>query len=152
MKGYIRNKMPVWRHAFKRNIGPNYKIELDELYKQYGVKHDIPEGKPFINWLKTVKIKDLNEWEIFYEDVVEEKSIDKKIEKNQSENTVPVTKKEKTIEDVINMSVRDARSELKKINNLKLLKYSYSQARQLANKDTLCRMLNKRIKELELTK
>jgi len=65
---------------------------------------------------------------------------------------VPFVKKEIKPEDIINMTVRESREDLKKITDLDLLKYAYNSARQLAGKDTLCNALRKRIRELEITR
>ena len=44
-------------HIMKRIILPGGKVPLEELYQEYGEKHNISEKK-FISWLKKVKIKD----------------------------------------------------------------------------------------------
>ena len=62
MEGYVRNKSSVWRHAMKRSVGPGHKIALDELFEQYGGKHDLEEGQPFIEWLRQVKLRDNAVW------------------------------------------------------------------------------------------
>ena len=161
MNGYIRNKSGVWRHAMKRSIGPNHKISLDELYEEYGKKHDLKAGEQFAEWLRQVKLRDSSVWEVVY------KPDDKKTKKASAKEEVapeekpveevvsmvaPHVKKPLEVSDITGMSVRTARDELKKITDINLLKYSYQEARQLADKDTLCRMLNKRIKELEITR
>jgi len=172
MNGYVRNATPMWRHAMKRSVGPNEKIPLLELYEQYGIKHSIQEGEPFINWLREVKLKDASVWEIKYaddsDDVVEateeteskEKKVKpkKKPTKNESRHMLKkdspsnafVADNTGTVEEITNLSVRDARERLPRLLDIKVLKYSLHQASQLANKDTLCRMLRKRIQELDL--
>jgi len=169
MNGYIRNKSGVWRHAMKRSIGPNHKISLDELYEDYGKKHDLKTGEQFAEWLRQVKLRDSSVWEVVYkpelknvkkttkeklvkEKLVEEEKSEKKSTEESTSMMTPYVKKPLEISDITNMSVRTARDELKKITDINLLKYSYQEARQLADKDTLCRMLNKRIKELEITR
>jgi hypothetical protein len=153
MQGYIMNKSSVWRHAMKRSIGPGEKIELDDLYEQYGKKHNLKKGKPFVEWLRQIKLRDNVVWEVSYADEkkeeipIKEEKIDKK-----KELVTPHVKKPLEVVDVVTMSVRKAREELKKITDIDLLKYAHREARQLANKDTLCIMLRKRIQELELTR
>lgn len=154
MNGYVRNKTSVWRHALKRSVGPNQKIGLDELYEQYGVKHDLEAGDQFVNWLRQVKLRDTSIWEIVYNNQLTDGSgeeVEKKEEK-KADVVSPHVKKERTVDEIANMPVRTAREDLKKITDIKLLKYAYESARQLANKDTLCRMLRKRIQELEITR
>ena len=66
--------------------------------------------------------------------------------------TSPILKKEMDVSDITSMSVRTARVELKKITDLKLMKYALSEANNMANKDTLVRMIRKRVQELEITR
>ncbi len=171
MKGYVKNKTAVWRHAMKRTIGPGHEVALDDLFVQYGEKHGLEEGKSFVDWLRSVKLRDTSIWEISFTDeavpvevpqVVEEvkKIVKSKPKRNQalaqdvssSNMVVPFVKKEIKPEDIINMTVRESREDLKKITDLDLLKYAYNSARQLAGKDTLCNALRKRIRELEITR
>ena len=155
MNGYIKNKTSLWRHAMKREIGPGKIVGLDDLYEQYGKKHDLKKGKPFVEWLKEIKLKDTNVWQVVY-NITEDKTVDKDDKPDKfdaaSELVVPYVKKEGTVDEITNLSVREAREELPKMTDLKLLKYALQTANQLANKDTLCRMIRKRVNELELTK
>ena len=66
MEGYIQNKSSMWRHALKRSIAPGEKIPLDDLYEQYGIKHDIANDKSFVDWLRQVKLRNEEIWEIRY--------------------------------------------------------------------------------------
>ena len=154
MNGYVKNKSMTWRHAMKRSVGPGHQIPLDELFEQYGPKHDLKEGEPFVEWLRNVKLKDTTTWEVIYKDGVEkDEKVEKATKKKQaSEMVVPLVKKETEVADVVGMSVRTARVDLKKITDINLLKYALGEANQLANKDTLVRMLRKRIQELEITR
>ena len=127
MKGYVKNKSPLWRHTMKRNIGPGGTVDLDELYQQYGEKHDIPEGPEFVEWLKHIKLKDTSIWEI---NLVEGRDSgvckDEKNDKDVHESEVgPLVKEDLTIEEVIGWSVRRAREKLPRLHgnrNLQLLK------------------------------
>jgi hypothetical protein len=161
MNGYVLNKSTSWRHAMKRSIGPGHKVPLDELYNQYGEKHALEKGAVFVEWLRQIKLKDSNIWDIVYKDEASDKKIEVVKDKKADELTSPpMVKKELSVadvvgmeaDDVIGMSVRKARTDLKKITDIKLLRYAYNEARQLANKDTLCIMLKRRIQELELTR
>jgi len=151
MNGYIKNKTPVWRHAMKRQIGPGATVSLDELYAQYGEKHGLEEGEPFVAWIRNIKLIDKDTWQIVYGEESSETE-PKEVEKEVAEMVVPYVKKEMEVDEVINFSVRAAREKLPKITNLNLLKYALKSANQLANKDTLCRMLRKRVGELELSR
>jgi len=138
----------------KRTIGPGHQVPLDELFEQYGEKHDLKEGEPFVGWLRDIKLKDKSIWEVIFTDGVE-KDVQKEdtIKKRQKNDlVVPPVKKDIEVSDVVNMSVRRAREDLKKMTDINLLKYALGEANQLANKDTLVRMLRKRISELEITR
>jgi hypothetical protein len=158
MNGYVRNKSNVWLHAMKRSIGPGLKVPLDELFEQYGKKHGLPEGKPFADWLRSVKLPDSQVWEVVYSEAkeapAEEKSAPKAETKadQAAQMTVPFVKSKMVPADIVNMSVRDARQTLKKITDIDLLKYAYNETRQLANKDTMSILLRRRIQELEITR
>jgi hypothetical protein len=152
MKGYVMNASPVWAHAMKRSIGPGAKIPLDELYEQYGVKHNIKEGGDFVAWLRNVKLKDVDKWKVVFED--ENIKIDSAelphTVKNKPENVAPMVKTTAEVSDIVELSVRNAREKLPKINDLKLLKFALQEANQLAGKDSLCKLIRKRIQELQI--
>ena len=154
MNGYAKNKTMTWRHAMKRSVGPGHEIPLDELFEQYGSKHDLEEGSPFVEWLRNVKLKDRSVWEVVFIDGTEKDLQAEKVveEKQKRDLVVPLVKKEMEVAEVVGMSVRKARSDLKKLTDINLLKYALTEANQLANKDTLVRMLRKRISELEITR
>lgn len=155
MKGYVLNVSHMWTHAMKRSIGPGAKIPLDELYEQYGVKHSIEEGQDFIEWLRNIKLRDTKKWKI----VLEEDTVESKESKTTPESTnrnidltTPMVKTGTTVADVVDLSVRKAREKLPKINDLKLLKYALQEANKLAGKDSLCKIIRKRIKELQIAR
>ena len=154
MNGYVRNKTLTWRHAMKRSVGPGHQIPLDELFEQYGEKHDLKEGEPFVGWLRDIKLKDRSAWEVvFIDDTKKDEQIEEVVKaKQKNDLVVPLVKKEMEVADIVGMSVRKARDGLKKITNVNLLKYAFKEANQLANKDTLCIMLRRRISELEITR
>jgi hypothetical protein len=155
MKGYIENVSPGWKHALKRSVGPGNRITLKDLYEQYGKKHDLKAGNEFVEWLKSIKLKDENVWKIVYE------SSSKKLKSETKESSaakkqktvgvtppVPTTKME--ISDIVALSVRKAREVVPEITDIRLLKYAKQEANQRAGKDSLCNILRKRIQELEL--
>jgi len=154
MNGYVKNKTLTWRHAMKRSVGPGHRIPLDELFEQYGEKHDLKEGEPFVEWLSNIKLKDRGVWEVIFVDGAEkDEQVEEDIKARQKNDLiVPLVKKEMEVSDVVGMSVRKARDGLKKITDINLLKYAFKEANQLANKDTLCIMLRRRIQELEITR
>jgi len=155
MNGYVVNTASMWMHAMKRAVGPGAKIPLDELYDQYGKKHELKRGKEFVEWLRNVKLRDNDNWDIVLEgkEVKDDKKEDKKYETdNIVERRLDINKidpKKMDISEVVSLSVRQAREVVPKILDLKLLKYSLKEATPRSGKDSLCRILRKRITELE---
>jgi len=161
MNGYVKNKLNYWAHAMKKSIAPGERIPLDTLYEQYGKKHDLAEGEEFVNWLREVKLRNEDKWEIVLEaegKVVEEPKEEEKPREElkgpqETEDEEEQGKiKDMTVRDVATLSVRKARETLPRIMDLNLLKYALKEANQLAGKDTLCRMLRKRIDELQISR
>lgn len=159
MEGYVINKSPMWRHAMKRAIGPGHKIRLDELFEQYGEKHGLEDGQQFVDWLKQIKLRDTAVWEVVYGEGVDNETVEvvdkpsgEKVNDPNNVLTSPILKKDLEVSDITSMSVRKARSDLKKITDIKLLKYALNAVKQMSNKDTLFRMLRKRVSELEITR
>lgn len=155
MNGYVVNISTMHMHVMKRSVRPGQKIPLADLYKQYGKKHDIAEGEDFIGWLKAVKLKDTTKWGVVLADEVSEVKKDKVAEiedvpKSVSDHVAPPVTVKMEVRDVVMLSVRKAREVLPTITDLKLLKYAFQEANQLAGKDSLCNIMRKRIKDLEL--
>ena len=152
MNGYVMNISTMWMHVMKRSVAPGKKIPLSELYEQYGKKHDIKEGNDFVAWLKTVKLRNTQVWKIVYGEELEEIAEDvvSDIQVMEEDKTPLQAIKKMTVQDVVELSVRKGREALPKITDLKLLKYAFQEANQLAGKDSLCNIIRKRIKDLEL--
>ena len=157
MDGYIMNVSANWIHAMKRSVGPGAKISLQELYDQYGVKHDLAEGQPFTDWLQAVKLRGSKKWKLVLNNdpnvkvdkAAEEAEIRKK--EVRSDSVTPPVATKMGVEDVVNLSVRRAREVLPTMMDSQLLKYALREANQLAGKDSLCKLLRKRIQELSLS-
>lgn len=168
MIGYVQNITSVWAHAMKRAIRPGGKIDLDELYEQYGTKHAIEEGKPFVEWLKSIKLRDPNRWKIVYDDgtrvipeVITEanntvegvvKEEESRINNRKTDHVTPIVPKGMSVSDLVGLPVRKARDMMPQLTDVKLLQYALQQASSLANKDSLCRVLRKRITELKIAR
>lgn len=69
MNGFVKSRRPVGVYCMKRHINPGQKVDLNVLYEQYGVVHDIPSGPEFVRWLRTVKLKRRDIWEIMYDNM-----------------------------------------------------------------------------------
>lgn len=153
MDGYVMNISNIWTHAMKRSIGPGAKVKLDELYEQYGVKHGLSEGQEFVEWLGTVKLKDKNKWKIVLGDEKNENKVSTNtIEKPTERIQTPMVKSSMEVSDIVEFSVRQAREEIPKITDLTLLRYAIQEARQRAHKDSLCKIIQKRIRELQIAR
>lgn len=158
MNGYVKNKTHNWVHAMKRVIGPGIKISLSELYEQYGKKHGIHEGEPFVQWLREVKLKDREKWEIILineDDNSKNEPVVEEIEDTVAsvrDNVPPLVPKKIEVGEIVELSVRKARDLMPKITDLNLLKYSLQEASPRAGKDSLCNVLRKRIKELQIAR
>ena len=162
MKGYVINSTNTWMHAMKRSVGPGAKVPLSELFEQYGVKHNLSDGKEFIDWLRDTKLKGKDNWRIVVEDdtastvttevAPEAKPAVTRNKKPVVDNVAPMVKSKMEVKDLVEMSVRQARDILPKITDLNLLKYAFQEANQRAGKDSLCRIIRKRIKELQISR
>jgi hypothetical protein len=154
MDGYVMNVSSGWAHAMKRAVGPGAKVPINELYEQYGIKHGISEGEDFVKWLRSVKLRDTNRWKIVCDAVgsaVVESKGEVEIEKKKGHDMVtPMVKTKMEVKDIVELSVRDGRQVLPTITDLNLLKYALQEANQLSGKDSLCIIIRKRIKELQL--
>ena len=160
MKGYVINKASSWSHVMKRSVQPGEKIQLDELYLQYGKKYSLKEGIEFVNWVRDVKLRNDSRWGIIFDEevvnaekVVLSRPVDNK--PLPSNFDIPTTRPAMRIEDlkvteVVGWSVRKAREMLKDVKDVKLLNYALKDAAQRPQKEVLCRMLKKRIQELSL--
>lgn len=159
MEGFVKNKSADWAYAMKRSIRPGGEVPLSELYAQYGEKHGIESGEPFIDWLLNIKLKGKDQWKIIY-DFGENAPPSEECQKEPEISAVMTAAdkikmrafKELTTDEVANLSVRKAREALPNIMDLQLLKYALAEARQLQDKDSLCRILDRRIKELEIAR
>lgn len=147
MNGYVINKSPLWAHAMKREIRPNGKIDINDLYEQYGEKHNLAEGDEFINWLKNVKLKG-GRWSIILDDTPNA-GVDKSEKSTENSNVTPIVKDKMEIEDIVNLTVRKAREVIPEMSDLKTLRIALRDASKMANRDSLCRILRKRVQELE---
>lgn len=155
MKGYVQNKSTSWTHAMKRSVRPGEKISLDVLYRQYGEKHGLSKGSDFVEWLRSIKLRDAEKWIINFED---ERVVTKKPKEvvnpihKATKDSISLPIKELEVKDIVGLSVRKSREVVPQITDLKLLKYAIQEANQLSGKDSLCRILRKRVMELNIAR
>lgn len=158
MEGYVKNISSDWAYAMKRSVKPGGEIPLTELFEQYGKKYDMKPDDDFIDWLYNVKLKNSNRWKIVYDFSNKKNKADFNTDRedpagsSDKSHVSPIVSKKMGVDDVVNLSVRKAREVLPKINDLTLLKYSLAEANQLSDKDSLCKVLRKRIKELQIAR
>lgn len=161
MEGYVKNVSRNWAYAMKRSVRPGGEIPLTELFEQYGKVHGMQPNEEFIDWLTNVKLKDKENWKIVYDfkqnseskESIAKTTVEEVQEsKDKPDYTTPMVKQKLEVADIVNLSVRKAREALPNIMDLNLLKYSLSEAKQLSDKDSLCRILHKRIQELQMSR
>jgi hypothetical protein len=172
MKGYIKNITGRPLYALKRHILPGKNIDIATLYIEYGEKHGIEKGQPFVDWLRNVKLPSEQMWEIQY-DGMDEPKLDeenkvtvvaqitqvedgadtsvKLSNLEKVESGTPFIKKEWEIAEIVDLTVKKAREEIPKIRNKRLLSHALNVATQTPNKETICRILEKRIDELKIS-
>ena len=151
MKGYIQSRMTSYMHIFKMSVRPGEKVPLDTLYAMYGKKHKIKE-KDFVVWVKDVKLKgQADNWTVVETDagyIAESTPAPKKEFNTNTKGEVVANKM--SVEDVVGLPVRKAREIIPSIMDAKLLKYALVEARPRPNKESLIRIIEKRINELSL--
>jgi hypothetical protein len=120
-----------------------------------------------------VKLPNKQVWEILYDDSLkeenkvtvtaqimqvvdgDEKESEEKKEglsnEEKAKSARPHVKNEWEVEDIVALTVSKAREEIPKIRNKKLLSWALNVARQTPNKETVCRILEKRIDELKVS-
>jgi len=161
IEGYVKNMTHLWAHVMKRAVGPGAKIFLQDIYDQYGKKHNLRSKKEFLKWLQDVKLRDKDKWQIFENNgksldevsITTESKDDIKVKSNKShgDNVTPVVEKDIEISDIVGLSVRKAREIIPTIMDIQLLTYAEKEAKQLTGKDSLCIILRKRIQELNVS-
>jgi hypothetical protein len=149
MDGYIKSKKTSWVHIFKMSVRPGGTIPLADLYNLYGKRYNIAE-KDFVTWLKDVKLKgSIDDWLIIEETLTDTlKEIPNVSEEKEKSLTVPINKM--TIHDLMDLPVRKAREVIPGIMDIKLLKFALRELKPLPNKESICRIIDKRIMELSI--
>lgn len=154
MNGFVKNISHEWAYAMKRAVKPGGEITLDELYEQYGRKYGMLPDDEFVQWLTDTKLRATNKWKILFS-LNEEEDLGGGAEEHKISSkamSVPMVTKNLKVEDIVTLTVRKARIVLPKVMDLNLLKYALNEVNQLSNKDYLCRMLQKRISELQISR
>lgn len=152
MQGYIKSKKPGWQHIFKMGVKPGGKVPLEDLYNMYGKKYNIQE-EDFVDWLKSVKLRGkLEDWIVVAEEDAEPTGdpvvLNKTTEHYETNGAGDVVLSKMSVQDIMGLSVRKARDIIPTVQDVKLLKFALRECRPLPNKESLCRILDKRIMEL----
>ena len=153
MNGFVKNITHEWAYAMKRAVKPGGEIPLDELYEQYGRKYDMLPDDKFVAWLSDTKLKGSNKWKVLFS-LNDDEDLGGGLDENKVgvNAAVPMVTKSLKVEDIVTLTVRRARVVLPKVMDLNLLKYALNEVNQLSNKEYLCRMLQKRIGELQISR
>ena len=153
MNGFVKNVSHEWAYAMKRAVKPGGEIPLDELYEQYGRKYCMQPNDEFVKWLTGTKLRGNPHWKVVFSvDEAVSLATPKEEIVNNTDVAMPMATKNLNIEDIVTLTVRKARIVIPKVNDLNLLKYALNEVNQLSNKDNLCRLLQKRIKELQISR
>ena len=149
MDGYIKSKKTSWIHIFKMSVRPGGVVPLSDLYNLYGKKHNIEE-KDFVKWLKEVKLRgSVDDWLVVEETLSDvPKEVNNITESKDDSLNVPINKM--SIHDIMGLSVRKAREIIPGVMDVKLLKFALRELKPLPNKESLCRIIDKRIMELNI--
>lgn len=149
MDGYIKSKKTSWVHIFKMSVRPGGTVPLADLYNLYGKKHNIDE-KDFVKWLREVKLRgSADDW-LIVEETLSEKSKELQNVAQATDTSLSVPINKMTIHDIMGLSVRKAREIIPGIMDIKLLKFALRELKPLPNKESLCRVIDKRVMELNM--
>jgi hypothetical protein len=123
------------------------RAQLDEMKKSSPLEHEF-----FIDWLKNVKLKgNFDDWLIVEEeDLSDVTSVEVEATPNSYEinNKGDIVLSKLSVKEVMDLPVRKAREVIPAIQDVKLLKFALRECSPLPGKESLCRILNKRILEL----
>ena len=148
LDGYLKSKSKGWRHIFKMSVKPGGEILLKDLFNSYGKKHNIEE-KDFIKWLVDVKLSgQMDDWLLVEEPLLLEPEIEVKNTSEPIINPVDTPVNKLTVSDVVGLSVRQAREIVPRIQDGKLLKFALIELNPLPGKESLSRILRKRLNEI----
>jgi len=176
VKGFVVNNTGRSKHIFKRTVYPGQKVELDYIYKLVGSK--VPEGDKFVDWLDTYLPKG---WEIdaqaaemaatdtndmkFRETITAvpvvapaTKSTENAMMREQAvtgpskEYMTPKAIGNMTAKDIYELQLKDnPKRILKNINSIHKLRRALTLCKQDNRKETLQRLIQGRIRELNVT-
>jgi len=150
MEGCVKNVGPSWIYIFKQGIPQGATISLDELYGVYGEKNNLDEGQDFIDWLNNVKLKGKSSLVIELPSTKHKvKTVTKKEQAAADKAAEDAYEELSDIDKIVMMTVVKAKDKIPHITDKKQLKYALQVAKQKPNKDTLCILLEKRIREIE---
>lgn len=152
MNSYVKNVSRDWAYIMKRTVRPGGEIPVSELYEQYGEKHNIDKGDAFVDWLANVKLRNNGKFKLVFEAEPKKEGESAKPSSGNSGGVVPMVAKGLQVEDIVGLSVRKARVEVKKITDVKLLKYALEEANQMTDKESVCRILRKQIKDVQASR
>ena len=151
MEGYIENISNLPKYIFKSHVLPGGRLSLEEIYSLYvSFKEEDSSLEGFKEWLNNY-ISDKTVWKV----VFKEKKVREPVEvKTKPAKPVKAMisglgiKKEYSEEDIVKFTIKEAKKELPKIKDKRLLKRALKIASSRPRKEKLCRLLYDRIDEL----
>lgn len=178
IKGYVVNNTGRSKHIFKKTVYPGQQVDLEQVYLLLGAK--VPEGSTFVEWLEgylppgwevnvvSQEKADFVGGRMFKEtltaipEVVESASVVGKtfkennegedVDKPSLEYSTPRVIKKMTARDIFNLRVNDnPRRILKNINSIHKLRRALSLCKNDSRKATISRLIQGRIRELNIT-
>lgn len=157
MKGYIKNISSLPKYLFKNHLLPGDALDLKEVFSLYLLEGRQKDLTSFKEWL-TPFVSDTNVWEVVFDDESSERkaaaqsegTTTKKREASEVFKDVVSSPRKKTytVEDIVGFTVAEAKERLPKIRDRKLLRAAVSVASKRPKKETLCRLLYKRLDEI----
>lgn len=177
VKGYVTNNTGRSRHIFKRTVYPGQRVALDTVYNLVGKQ--VPEDQLFVDWLdgylpsgweieivpakKEVAVESPHKETLLATPVVEpsptfpavEEALVKEVAVVKSpsmEYATPRAISKMTARDIFNLKVKEnPKRILKNVNSIYKLRRALTLCKNDSRKATLSRLIQGRIRELNVT-
>lgn len=177
VKGFVVNNTGRSKHIFKRTVYPGQKVELEHIYKLVGKK--VPDGAKFVDWLEDTYLP--KGWDLDApepEVAAEENNIHFKetitavpVVAPATQNTESAMLREEAVvtspskeymtpkaignmkaKDIYDLQLKDnPKRILKNVNSIHKLRRALTLCKRDGRKETLQRLIQGRIRELNIT-
>lgn len=162
VKGYVTNNTGRSRHIFKRTVYPGQKVPLDVVYS--ALKKKVPDGASFVDWLEhylpsgwelqvtQAKEKTSTEQEEVEDAVQKDTDGSEDDGRPSMEYATPRVIDKMTARDIYNLRIKDnPRRILKNVTSIHKLRRALTLCKNDSRKATLIRLIQGRIRELNVT-